>query len=150
MLRDAVRSDNCLLPRRGYIFTLFDTQDGYAAIICTKRATTKVANYMHQGSIKAEQRVAAWRALKDARDVIDDLLAEFILTKDTRHMYAKLKIWRSTIQAAIDDTSPSSDRDPFAQLPELRKVVTQLRDLGQHRTDSAAEKIERADGHLMA
>ena len=105
---------------------------------------------MHEGSVEPEKRIAAWRALREAKAAMEELIADAVRMNDTRPMYEKLKKWLGTVGDAEKEVGNLiSDEEPFTHLLELRRIAVQLRQLGQRKTDSIAQMIERADGHLM-
>jgi hypothetical protein len=105
---------------------------------------------MHEGSVETEKRIAAWRALREAKAAMEEMMADTVGMNDTRPMYDKLKKWLPVIAAAEKDVgNVISDLDPLQHVIGLRHVAAKLRQLGQRKTDEIAGKIERADSMLM-
>lgn len=105
---------------------------------------------MHEGSVETEMRIAAWRALREAKAAMEEMIADAVGMNDTRPMYDKLKRWLPVIAAAEKDVgNVIADLDPLQHVNGLRQVAAKLRQLGQRKTDEIAGKIERADGMLM-
>lgn len=105
---------------------------------------------MHEGSVDTEKRIAAWRALREAKAVMEEMIAEAVRMSDTLPVYDKLKKWLPAIAAAEKDVgNVITDLDPLARVMEIRQIAAKLRQLGQRKTDEIAAKLERADSMLM-
>jgi hypothetical protein len=105
---------------------------------------------MHEGSVDTEKRIAAWRALREARTATEEMIAEAVRMNDTRPMYDKLKKWLPAIVAAENDVgNVIADLDALQRVMDIRQVAAKLRQLGQRKTDEIAGKLERADSMLM-
>jgi hypothetical protein len=105
---------------------------------------------MHEGSVEIGKRIAAWRALREAKEAMEGLIADAVRMKDTRPMYDKLKKWLLVVTAAEKEVgNVTADLDPLAHVMEMRQIAAKLRQLGQRKTDEIASKLDLADGMLM-
>jgi hypothetical protein len=105
---------------------------------------------MHEGSVEPEKRIAAWRALREAKAAMEEMIADAVRMSDTRPMYDKFKKWLPVIAAAEKDVgNVIGDLDPLEHVMELRQVAAKLRQLGQRKTDEIAAQLERVYSMLM-
>jgi hypothetical protein len=83
---------------------------------------------MHEGSVETEKRIAAWRALREAKAVMEEMIAEAVRMSDTLPGYNKLKKWLPAIAAAEKDIgNVIADLDPLARVMEIRQIAAKLR-----------------------
>jgi hypothetical protein len=105
---------------------------------------------MHEGCVDTEKRIAAWRALREAKAAMEEMMTDSVRMNDTSPLYDKLKKWMPVIAAAEKDVgNVTADLDPLARVMEIRQIAAKLRQLGQRKTDEIAAKLERADSMLM-
>jgi hypothetical protein len=105
---------------------------------------------MHEGSVETEKRIAAWRALREAKAALEEIIADAVRMSDTRPVYNKIKKWLPVVAAAEKDVgNVIGDLDPLAHVMAVRQVAAKLRQLGQRKTDEIAAKLEHADSLLM-
>ena len=106
--------------------------------------------HMHEGSIETEKRIAAWRALREAKAAMEEMIADAVRMSHTRPLYDKLMKWLPIIEAAEKDVgNVIADLDPLAHVMEIRQIAAKLRQLGQRKADEIAARIERAYSMLM-
>lgn len=89
----------------------------------------------------ADRRIVAWRVLKEAKALMDELRAE----SAGSGLAAKLDVWLPEIEAAAKDVSNLiSDDDGLSHLPRVQQIAVKLNNLGQRKTSAIATLLARA------
>lgn len=107
-------------------------------------------SYEDDCSIDSAKRVAAWRALREAKADMQAMIDEAVQASDSRPLFDKLKKWLLVVTKAEKDVGNIiGEINPMQYALEIRQISGKLRQLGQRKTDEIAVKLERADGLLI-